>query len=480
VSGWPRPRRLRARLTAWYLSMLALVLAIFVVGTSWVMYTQLRAELVRYIVQDLDTIEGLITFDQYGHPYFREQHHDQTESRFVLDRYFEMIASDGSVLYRNERLGDTGLDGADPVSDSDDAISERVGRLQDGTRVMVVSRRHIFEGQPPVVMRLGYSMEPIRQRVYDWVVDTLVSMAAMLLVAGIAGYQLAKRVLVPIDQMARHVEQIGPDRLNERLPVDGVDEELAHLAQVFNQLLDRVETSFEQLRRFTSDASHELRTPLTAIRSVGEVGLQQASTPEQYRDVIGSMLEEVNRLTVLVDDLLNLARADRHAVPLRHVPVRMLGLVREVTGLVDVLIEDKSQHLEVTGDQNAVVEGDPVFLRQALINIVHNAVKYSPVGGTIRVDVRQSGDARSTDLGSGRVIVEVTDSGPGIAREHFSRLFDRFYRVEESRVRDTSTGGAGLGLSIARWAVEAHGGTIDLDSTLGQGSTFRITLPVAA
>jgi hypothetical protein len=157
VSGWPRPRRLRARLTAWYLSMLALVLAIFVVGTSWVMYTQLRAELVRYIVQDLDTIEGLITFDQYGHPYFREQHHDQTESRFVLDRYFEMIASDGSVLYRNERLGDTGLDGADPVSDSDDAISERVGRLQDGTRVMVVSRRHIFEGQPPVVMRLGYS-----------------------------------------------------------------------------------------------------------------------------------------------------------------------------------------------------------------------------------------------------------------------------------------------------------------------------------
>jgi heavy metal sensor kinase len=316
--------------------------------------------------------------------------------------------------------------------------------------------------------------------VYDWVVDTLVSMAAMLLVAGIAGYQLAKRVLVPIDQMARHVEQIGPDRLNERLPVDGVDEELAHLAQVFNQLLDRVETSFEQLRRFTSDASHELRTPLTAIRSVGEVGLQQASTPEQYRDVIGSMLEEVNRLTVLVDDLLNLARADRHAVPLRHVPVRMLGLVREVTGLVDVLIEDKSQHLEVTGDQNAVVEGDPVFLRQALINIVHNAVKYSPVGGTIRVDVRQSGDARSTDLGSGRVIVEVTDSGPGIAREHFSRLFDRFYRVEESRVRDTSTGGAGLGLSIARWAVEAHGGTIDLDSTLGQGSTFRITLPVAA
>src|SRR5262249_52836766 len=155
---------------------------------------------------------------------------------------------------------------------------------------------------------------------------------------------------------------------------------------------------------------------LAAIRSVGEVGLQQASTTDEYRDVIGSMLEEVNRLSVLVDDLLNLARADRRAVPLRHVQVPVLSLARDVTNLVDVLMEEKGQRLVLTGDADAVVIGDPVFLRQALVNVVHNAVKYSPVGGAIRVNVRRNDD--------GQVIVEVTDSGPGIAREHFGKVFD--------------------------------------------------------
>ncbi len=302
--------------------------------------------------------------------------------------------------------------------------------------------------------------------------DTLLSLGVMLVVAGVAAYQMARWALVPIDRMASQVAAISPDRLHERLPAHGVDDELAYLAQVFNGLLGRVEEAFERLRRFTADASHELRTPLAALRSVGEVGLQRSSSPEALRDVIGSMLEETNCLTVLVDSLLDLARADRAMLTLQRAPVPLLDLARDASGIVDVLVEDKGQRLELSGDPDAVVSGDAVLLRQALVNVVHNAVKYSPVGGVIRVGVRRTADRH--------VVVEVADYGPGIAVEHQPRLFDRFYRVEPDRSRDGEAGGAGLGLSIARWTVEAHGGTIEVESTPGHGATFRITLPEAA
>jgi signal transduction histidine kinase len=236
---------------------------------------------------------------------------------------------------------------------------------------------------------------------------------------------------------------------------------------VFNNLLARLEQSFEQLRRFTSDASHELRTPLTSIRSVGEVALQKNGSREEYRDTIGSMLEEVNRLTDLVDSLLTISRADSGRIQLHSTVFSALALAREAAGLFDVLIEEKRQQIRVEGPEDVSVTGDRVFLRQALVNIIHNAVKYSPVGGAITVSVHKQ-------LADG-IRVEVADSGPGISAEHSLKIFDRFYRVEESRSREI--GGAGLGLSIAQWAVKVHGGNITLLPTRGAGCTFQINLP---
>ncbi len=466
-----RPKHLTTRLTAGYVGMLALVLLIFVAGTAGVMFTQLRAQLERHIVQDLDTLEELVTFDQYGHPYFREEYQRPAESRFLLERYIELVGPNGASLFHSGGLTDGALAIArNPGGRDGDQILEE-GRLPDGVRFLAGSRRHTFDTFPAVI-RVAYSMEPIWQRVTEWVTDTLLSLGVMLVVAGVAAYQMARRALVPIDRMASQVAAISPDRLHERLAAHAVDDELAHLAQVFNGLLARVEEAFERLRRFTADASHELRTPLAAIRSVGEVGLQRSSSPAALRDVIGSMLEETNRLTVLVDSLLDLARADRATLELQRAPLAVLSLVRDATGIVDVLVEDKGQRLELSGDAGAMVSGDAVLLRQALVNVVHNAVKYSPVGGVIRVDVRRTADRH--------VVIEVADTGPGIAAEHQPRLFDRFYRVEQERSRDGAAGGAGLGLSIARWTVEAHGGTIAVESVPGDGATFRITLPEAA
>ena len=242
---------------------------------------------------------------------------------------------------------------------------------------------------------------------------------------------------------------------------------MGHLARAFNATLARLEAAFDQLRRFTADASHELRTPLTAIRSVGEVALQVPKSATEYRDVIGSMLEETDRLTRLVDSLLTLSRADAGHIQVQRTDISLLGLAQEASSLVEVLAEEKQQRISVEGDPTLIVSGDRLILRQALVNLIDNAIKYSPAEAEILVRVAAGKDSQ--------LIVEVVDQGPGVRQEHQSRIFDRFYRVDSARSREW--GGAGLGLAIARWAVEIHGGQITLQSVEGRGSTFRVALP---
>jgi heavy metal sensor kinase len=376
---------------------------------------------------------------------------------------------DGAVLYRNERLGSRSLGGMPFPGEGVGGYSNREERLSDGTRVRMVSRRHSIDGHPTLI-RLAYSEEHLWLHLEELLAASLLALPLTLAVAAFAGYALARRALAPLEQMALRAEQITSERLDERLPTDNVDGELGQLARAFNSTLARLEQSFEQLRRFTSDASHELRTPLTAMRSVGEVGLQKDGSREEYRDIIGSMLEEGNRLTRLVDSLLTISRADAGAIQFHPSVFSVLELAREAAALLEVLMEEKSLKLTLSGDETAAVKGDRLFLRQSLVNIIHNAVKYSPARGTISVNVRLDG--------AGRVMIEIADDGPGIPPEHLTSVFDRFYRVDKSRTRNE--GGAGLGLSIANWAVQAHGGEIGLDSAPGAGCTFRICLPAAA
>jgi heavy metal sensor kinase len=266
--------------------------------------------------------------------------------------------------------------------------------------------------------------------------------------------------------MTERARTINAERLQDRLPVDNPQDELGRLATVFNDTLGRLESSFEQMRRFTSDASHELRTPLTAIRSVGEVGLRGRREEGAYREIIGSMLEEADRLALLVDRLLTLSRADAGRGKLSTDVVDLSTLASEVVEQLDVLADEKNQSLGVDIKAQPTWIGDRLVLRQAVLNLVDNAIKYSPEGAQIRICVDQQVDD---------AILEVSDTGPGIPEELQSRIFDRFYRVDESRSRNN--GGTGLGLSIAKWAVEVNGGHIMLESKHGRGCTFRITLP---
>lgn len=461
-----RPTHLRARLTLWYISVLAGLLIVAWGGTFALLFWQLRSQLDHFSIQEIETVEGLLYFTPQGVLEMREDYHNHPESKEVIDRFVEVLSPEGMVLYRNERLGDRVLGGAPFPEEGVGGYSVRTERLADGTRVRMVSRLHSLDGRR-LLIRLGHTEEPLWSRIDEMILASMFVLPVVLAAAGFAGYGLVRRALGPIEQMARRAQEITPQRLHERLPNDDADDELGQLARVFNETLGRLEQAFEQLRRFTSDASHELRTPLAAIRSVGEVGLQKDGSRAEYRDTIGSMLEEVNRLTSLIDNLLTISRADTGSLQLQLAAVPVMELAREAAALFEVLIEEKSLSFVLTGDESAEVQGDRLFLRQALVNVLHNAVKYSPVGGTIFVRVQRSAN---------EVAVEIEDSGPGVPAEDRERIFDRFYRVDKARWRES--GGAGLGLSITRWVVEAHGGKIGLDGATKAGCLFRIQIPV--
>ena len=463
-----RPKHIRTRLTLWYVFVLASVLAVTWTFTAFFLFLQLRDQLTHYAVQDIETVEGLLYFDPGGSLTLREDYHKHQDSKRLLERFLEIRSPEGEVLYRNERLANRSL-GGDPFPDEGkDQFSPRSTRLEDGTPVRMVSRRWPLDGHT-LVIRLAYSEEPLRARVKELAMATVLVLPIALILAGLGGYLLTQRALGPLQEMARLADKITSERLNERLPNAEVGDELGQLARVFNNLLARLQQSFDRLRRFTSDASHELRTPLASLRSVGEVAIQKDGSREDYRDAIGSMLEEVNRLTTLVDSLLAIARADAGSIQLHPTVFRVMDLAREAAGLFDVLVEEKKQRIAVEGNEDVTMKGDRMFLRQALVNIIDNAVKYSPIGGTIHVLVH-SGQ-------TGTIHLEVVDTGPGVAPEHIDKIFNRFYRVDDSRSRPA--GGTGLGLAIAQWAVRVHGGDIQLLATPMQGCMFRISLPAA-
>jgi heavy metal sensor kinase len=311
--------------------------------------------------------------------------------------------------------------------------------------------------------------ERVEQELGEILLVLVLGLPPTVVLAGVGGYVLARRALAPIDHLGAEARRITVDRLHERLSVPNQKDEIGRLAAVINDTLARLELSFEQLRRFTADASHELRTPLSVIRGIGEMNLRETRTPAEYKDAMGGMLEEVDRLTRVVDSLLQLSRGDAGTARLSREAVDLGQLAGEVVASLGILAEERQQRLRVDVDaaDHVCVLADRLVLRDAITNVIDNAIKYSPNGSTIDVRVHRDGD---------RGTVSVTDEGPGIPAEHRERIFDRFYRIDEGRSREL--GGTGLGLAIARWAVETNGGHISVDST-DRGSVFRVVVPLA-
>jgi heavy metal sensor kinase len=461
-----RYSNVRHRLTVWYVSVFGLVLLLFICAATLLQYWQLGNRLYHAEIQDIETAEGLLAFAPDGTLALHEEYHNNPEHIRWLDRYMQVMTPEGHILLRNAKLRWQDL-GVPPFPNEGLAgYDQRKVWLQDGTRVLLISHIHSIDGRP-LLIRLAYSTAPVEHGVLQFLGLLLLAVPPTLLVAGLAGYRMAYKVLLPLKNMALRAETITANQLDQRLPVENPNDELGYMARVLNDLLARLQDSFDNLKRFTADASHELRTPLASLRSVGEVGLQREHTAEEYRDTIGSMLEEVTRLTEMVDGLLSISRADAGQVTLHRTTFSPLDLTREVVGLLGLLAEEKGQHIQIEGDAGLLVSADRMVLQRGLANIVENAIKYSPPSTSISIHVSHSAT----------VDIAVEDSGETIPENLRQKVFDRFFRIDASRSREA--GGSGLGLAIAKWAVEANDGSIGLEARHDGGNRFVIRLPAA-
>ncbi|MDZ4745172.1 MAG: ATP-binding protein [bacterium] len=291
------------------------------------------------------------------------------------------------------------------------------------------------------------------------------SMPAALLVSLLSGWFLAKRSLRPVDEITSSARQITAQNLSLRLPKQGTDDELGRLTETVNDMIARLETSFAQVRQFTSDASHELRTPLAIMMGELELALRRPLTAEEAHKVLVSCLEEVERLNQVVQGLLELSRADSGQVTLLREEVRYSTMVENVCDDVMILADKKRIELHYDIQPGILVMADKIHIQQALLNIIENAVKYTREGGDVHVGL---------EYVDGKAVLTVSDTGIGIPENELPFIFDRFYQVDKARSKEVY--GTGLGLAIVKWIVDAHDGEIEVISELGKGTTFIVRL----
>jgi heavy metal sensor kinase len=451
---------IRVRLTGWYTVVLSLMLVVYATATFVAVRQEFLEQLDDQLHDDFETAEGFLTPTPEGRIVWSgDRRHDPDNDE---DRGSDAWSANGDQIYRS------GASAALPP------VALAATKAQAGYESLVATGHRwrtltgtSLVGGRSVVLRVSRSEERLRDQLWEVLTVLVLGFPLVVVLAGIGGYVLARRALTPIDRLASDARRITAERLHERLWVPNQHDEIGRLAAVINATFARLESSFDQLRRFTADASHELRTPLSVIRAIGEVGLGETRTPAEYKEAIGSMLEEVDRLTNLVDTLLRLSHGDAGTVRLAREAIDLGQLTCDVVSSLAILAEERNQRLAVDVAAGVSADADRLVLREAITNVIDNAIKYSPQGSTINIRVRAD---------AGHAVLSVEDEGPGIAAEHRERIFDRFFRLDEARSRDG--GGTGLGLAIAKWAVEVNGGRISVEGAADRGAIFRIVLPI--
>jgi len=452
---------IRLRLTGWYSLVLFLMLVVYATATFVAVRHEFFEQLDDQLHDDFEAAEGFLSASSDGRvAWSGERRHDPDDAE---DRGSDAWAASGEQIYRSGAAS-----ALPPVALATTSATPHYETLvTNGRRWRTLSGTTLVGGRS-VVLRVSRLEERLRAQLWEILVVLVLGLPLVVALAGAGGYVLARRALTPIDHLASEARRITADRLHERLSTPNPHDEIGRLTAVINETFARLESSFDQLRRFTADASHELRTPLSVIRGIGEMELKEPHTAAEYRDAIGSMLEEVDRLTHLVDTLLRLSHGDAGTIRLSRERIDLGALTRDVVSSLAILAEERSQQLQVEADEDVSVVADRLVLREALANVVDNAIKYSPKGAPIAIHVRSDDE---------RAMVEIIDRGPGVAAEHRERIFDRFFRIDQARSRDS--GGTGLGLAIAKWSVAVNGGTIAVEGAPEGGSVFRIVLPGA-
>jgi heavy metal sensor kinase len=475
------PQSLRARLLLWYILVLGLPLVAFA-GASFLV---LDRALIHRSDAFLDETLGAFTTELAS-----EQIEEPTTPRAIA-------ASLHDVQFRDVRLAVFDPSGVLVMAGAvDTTAGYAVRHPVDMTRVGAELRRTV--GAAHSVFSLGdgerayrIAAEPIRifgkaylvAAAYPLHHDSetkeavatayVIAIPLLLLIAALGGYFLATRSLSPVAAMSARAAEISSSNLNQRLPVGSRRDELSALAEVVNGLLERLERSFVQQRRFMADASHELRTPVAVLRTEADVTLSRATRTEtEYRESVSVMRDSAQRLGRIVDDLFLLARADAGHLPLRREALYLEDVVDEAARAVRSLARERDVRVQLLPLEDSPYDGDADLLGRVLLNLLDNAIKHSPAGGTVTLALTRAAHEYH---------ITVTDEGAGIPAEAQSHIFERFFRADRARSRTSgdATAGAGLGLAIGRWIAEAHGGRLELVKSSGTGTEFLLALPLS-
>lgn len=456
---------LKTRIAVWYI---ALSIAI-VIGFGLVVYLNLTHSLRK---ERTDVVTGYaerIRSFTLSQSWDRENFVHEFDEHFSLKlehEYLQIYTVQGVSLYLSPNLKGRPLpfrpdlaSQGQPQLLNTEAFAERQPVLMTVVPVQVKGETKLV-----TVATSLLAMEETRRRL---LLTLLLALPIAILTALAGGAFLARRAIKPLDQMTATAQHITAQSLNERIKLAQADVELERLAESFNQMITRLENSFSQIRQFTADASHELRTPLTILKGETQQALNAELTPEEHKEVLRSRMEELERMARIVDDLLILSRADSQVIELDFQTVDLSDLVIESCEQLRSYAEAGNLNLIVEQVEPVEIRGDSLKLRQMLRNVVENAIKYTPEGGEIRVRLGSDGD--------GHCRITIADTGVGIPAAELPRVFDRFYRVDKAR--SSERGGSGLGLSIVKWLVEAHSGSILIESELGKGTLVNIFLP---
>lgn len=455
--------RLRTRLTIWFAASILLILVPFLGALLALQWWSMTEALEHHLEEDLFVAAEMVVIRD-GTVQWRTDATEDLGYDAGKQRWVEVFSPDGRELFVRGAARQPFIRAAIPPP-TRATLGEVSMQTPAGAHVRVLTAERTL-GTVPVWIRVARNEDELRHDLRLLVIIFSIVTPLAVLGAALAGHAISGRALAPLSRMSDHARTIHAERLSERLSVENPSDELGQLALVFNDTFARLQESFERLKRFSADASHELRTPLTAIRSVGEVGLREAKSPSELREVIGSMLEEADRLNRLVDTLLTLSRWESGRVHLVAAPVDVGGVVRDVFQQLGVLAEERRITLDANITTSAIVPADATMLRQALMNVVDNAIKYTRDDSTVRVTVESQG---------ADVLVVVDDEGPGIPEAERERVLERFYRIDGGG--PDAARGSGLGLAIVRWVVEAHRGGIGVEASPAGGARVVLRLP---
>lgn len=466
-----KTRSIRFRLTVWYGGLLAALLLLFS-GATWfglAHYLQqtLSATLARQAQQIGENflLEVQVSGENYVVSEINEHYLPEQNDQFV-----RVTRADGSILYVSGIPRNKGFDPAQvsaaPLKAQQAATREE--HLPGGGELLIYSLPFVARDGNRFVIESGAPDDAIENVLRGLLLTLAVALPVMLSVALVGGYWLMRRALSPLDEIASGAERITSHNLNERLLVPRSDDELERLALALNQMIARLDESFQYIRRFTADASHELRTPLTVLRGELEALTQRPHLQAETRETLGSALEETERLARIVESLLTISRLDAGEAQMERVSFDLAELTSATVEQMRLLAEDRNLTLSCETEGSVTIEGDRARLKQVIVNLVDNAIKYTPTGGAVSVTV---------GLENQHAVLQVADNGTGIPVEAQAHLFERFYRVDKARSRQM--GGTGLGLAIVKSIVTAHGGQVLVQSREGKGSRFRVELPLA-